>query len=82
MSREITDICAQCHNFAMKEYPEQARTGKGRCTGYDGSMAPLRDPFVAWDNRACVLYTRSPNQAARVQWFEAQQVKQHPERQS
>jgi hypothetical protein len=45
-------------------------------------MAPLRDPFVAWDNRACVLYTRSPNQAARVQWFEAQQVKQHPERQS
>lgn len=76
MSRGEAEICAQCHNFAMKEYPEQARAGKGRCTGYDGSMAPLRDPFVAWDSRSCVLYTRSPNQAKRVEWFEEQAAKQ------
>jgi hypothetical protein len=79
MSRVSTDICAQCHNFAMKEYPDQAKAGKGRCTGYDGSFTPLREPFVAWDNRACVLYTRSPNQAVRVQWFEAQAAKTQQE---
>jgi hypothetical protein len=79
MSRGEAEVCAQCHKFAMKEYPEQARAGKGRCTGYDGSFAELRDPFVAWDNRACVLYTRSPNQAARVQWFEAQEAKPQQE---
>lgn len=76
MSRQSTDICAQCRNFAMKEYPEQARQGKGCCKGYDGTMAPLRDPFVAWDNRECVLFARSSNEAARVEWFEAQVAKQ------
>lgn len=77
MSRQAHEVCAQCHKFAMKEYPEQAKEGRGRCTGYDGSFAPLRDPFVSWDSRACVRYMRSPNQAARLQWFQKQQQEQN-----
>ena len=80
MIRGEAEVCAQCRNFAMKEYPDLARAGKGRCTGYDDSMAPLKNPVVAWDNRPCVLYSRSPNQKARVQWFEEQEAKrQQPE---
>lgn len=79
MSRGEAEVCAQCGYFAMKEYPELARAGKGRCTGYDDAIVPLRDPVVPWDQRTCVLYTRARNQTERVKWFETQDAKRRQE---
>ena len=78
MTRQSEDICAQCKNLTGKGAREQWAAGKGRCTGYDNSVAPLSNPFVAWNTRACVLFEkdRDPKrQVAREQWSEQQKAK-------
>jgi hypothetical protein len=76
VSRQSTDICAMCKHFKMKEYPEHARVGLGRCVGYDGTMAPLINPFVPWATKACVRYARPTNTKERLAWIEKRQGKQ------
>ncbi|HBI70704.1 MAG TPA: hypothetical protein DDZ22_17370 [Massilia sp.] len=71
------DICAQCAHFKMKEYPEHARVGLGRCMGYDGTFTPLLNPFRAWGTKACARFSRDwAGRAARQAWIDKQNVKQ------
>jgi hypothetical protein len=76
MSQAIEEICAMCKHFKMKEYPEHARVGLGRCMGYDGTMAPLINPFVNWGTKACKNYVRPANRAERVDWVEKRMQKE------
>lgn len=39
MSRH--DPCAMCEHFRTAGYPDQAREGKGRCTGFEQPGKPL-----------------------------------------
>jgi len=71
--RQSEDICAQCKNLTGKGAREQWAVGKGRCTGYDDGMAPLNDPIVAWNTRACIWFERDRDKerrAAREKWIE------------
>jgi len=79
MTRQSEDICAQCKNLTGKGYREQWAAGKGRCTGYDDGMAQLRDPFVAWNARACIWFDRDKDpkrREAREQWIEERRAKE------
>lgn len=60
----------------MKEYPDHARVGLGRCVGYDSTMAPLINPFVPWSKKKCVRYARPANRAERVEWVEKRMAKE------
>jgi len=72
MSAEPGDICAQCKHFRMKEYPDHARVGLGRCMGYDKAQ-PLSNPFHSWRTRACVRFERDwAGKATREAWIEKQ----------
>lgn len=66
MSR--TDTCALCEFFSLRDSP-RASEGIGRCSGYDGH-APVAEPFVAWNGRACVHFGKAPDMAERLQWIE------------
>ena len=66
-----TNICAQCKHFRMKEYPDHARVGLGRCMGYDGTMAELKNPFYAWGTKACTRFKMDfDGKAQRDAWIE------------
>lgn len=69
------EICAHCQNFKMKDYPEHARAGLGRCMGYDGTRAPLINPFVPWTTPACGRFLKATDMAKRVAWVEKRQGK-------
>lgn len=71
MSEQST-ICALCQHFKMKEYPDHARVGAGRCMGYDGTREQLIHPFLSWKTRACVRYARARNIAEREAWVAKQ----------
>jgi hypothetical protein len=73
------DICALCHHFKMKEYPQHAKVGLGRCMGYDGTHTQLNQPFVPWMTKACKRYERPANRAERLTWVEKQQAKKPKE---
>lgn len=61
--------CATCHWFTTKDDPEQAKHGIGACKGYDEPV----QPFVAWDNKFCVLYRRAADpQGHRVAFVQRQ----------
>lgn len=64
-------ICAQCEHFGMKDHPEQAKHGIGRCKGYDGHVAPV-EPFVPWNAPHCVLYGKAKDIGQRMRWIEKQ----------
>lgn len=64
-------ICAQCESFSLKEHPEQAKAGIGRCHGYDGWAGPVQ-PFVRWDAPHCVLYGSAKDIGVRLRWIEKQ----------
>lgn len=70
------EVCAMCQHFKMKEYPEHARVGLGRCMGYDRTNAQLINPFVPWQTKACTRYARPTNKAERVAWVEARSKKE------
>ncbi|GEM_PF-2634781 len=76
--RRDDDICAMCEHLTTKGYPEYMARGEGRCTGYDGSATPLTNPFVTWNNRACVLFDRERDpeaRAVRERWIAKQKAK-------
>lgn len=70
------EICALCKHFKMKEYPEHARVGIGRCMGYDKALTQLANPFVPWKTKACVRYARPANKAERVAWVEKRRAQE------
>jgi len=77
MTHSSKDICAQCKHFKMKEYPQHAAVGIGRCTGYDGRIAPLDNPFLPWGTAACSRFSRDwQTRAAREQWIEKRRAKE------
>lgn len=57
-------ICATCEHFTVKDYPQQAENGLGRCTAYDQGES-LAISFVAWNQQFTVLYRPAQNMAAR-----------------
>lgn len=76
MIRLREEVCAHCQTFHMKEYPEHAVKGEGRCSGYDEGFAQLRNPFVRWDTPACALYTKALDMPPRRAWIEKQRAKE------
>jgi len=77
MSTEPGDICAQCKHFRMKEYPDHARVGLGRCMGYDKAIHQLRNPFVPWRTKACVRFDRDwAKKAEREDWIERRRAQE------
>ena len=71
------DICAQCTHFKMKEYPEHAKIGLGRCMGYDGTCAELTNPFRPWGAKACARFSQDwAGRATRQAWIDKQHAKQ------
>lgn len=69
------DMCARCKHFKMREYPEHARVGLGRCMGYDAAQ-PLRNPFVPWSTKPCARFSRAADVEKRQEWIDKQQAKQ------
>ena len=77
MTAPAGDICAQCTHFKMKEYPEHARVGLGRCVGYDATFTPLLNPFHAWSTKACRRFSQDwAGRAQRQAWIDKQRAKQ------
>jgi hypothetical protein len=76
MTTQADNICALCKHFKMKEYPKHAEIGLGRCMGYEGTMAPLNNPFLPWKTKACVRYARPSNRAAREAWVAQQRAQE------
>lgn len=69
----MSRICARCDHFRMKDHPEQAALGMGRCHGYDGHVAPV-EPFVRWDAKFCVNYSRAKDWQTRDRWIARQEA--------
>jgi hypothetical protein len=76
MTAKIEEICAMCKHFKMKEYPQHAREGLGRCMGYDKDRTALINPFVQWKRKACVRFALGPKITERLAWIEKQEAKQ------
>lgn len=68
------DNCARCRHFKMKEYPEHAKVGLGRCSGYDSGQQ-LINPFLSWSTKPCARFDRAPDVVIRQEWIEKQQAK-------
>jgi hypothetical protein len=75
MNHGPDDICARCKHFKMKEYPQHAKVGIGRCFGYDNAMTPLKNPFTPWSTKACARYRRDWDER-RDAWIAKQQAKE------
>lgn len=69
------EICATCGHFKMKEYPEHARVGVGRCAGGAGRVDQVA-PFLPWSRAACDRYAPARNMAERTAWVEKRQAAQ------
>jgi hypothetical protein len=79
MTTKIQEICAMCKHFKMKEYPQHAREGLGRCMGYDNDRTALINPFVPWGRKACVRFALGSKITERLAWIEKQQAKRQHE---
>ena len=62
--------CGLCGHFKMKEYPEHAKVGIGRCAVRAGARPDRIAPFLPWKTAACERYTAAPNLADRKAWIE------------
>jgi len=62
--------CALCGHFKMKEYPEHARVGLGRCAVRAPTRADQIAPFLPWATPACERYVAAPNIEDRKAWIE------------
>lgn len=62
--------CALCRNFKMKEYPEHARVGLGRCTVRASTRADRIAPFLPWETPTCERYVAALNIEDRKAWIE------------
>lgn len=69
------EICATCGHFKMKEYPEHARVGVGRCAGGAARVDQVK-PFLPWSRAACDRYRAAPNMAERAAWVEKRRAAQ------
>jgi len=71
MTEEINDICALCKHFKMREYPEHARVGLGRCMGYDNDpVTKLANPFIPWGKKKCARFKQDyAGTEKRVEWI-------------
>lgn len=67
--RARNEICALCGHFKMKEYPEHAKVGLGRCTGCAARVDVIA-PFLPWKSLACGRYTPAANVGDRQAWIE------------
>jgi len=73
MTQPVGDICAHCKHFKMKEYPDHAKVGLGRCMGYDKDFTKLANPFHAWSTKACKRFSQDwAGRAARQAWIDKQ----------
>lgn len=52
MTQQSTNVCALCGHFKMKEYPEHAKVGLGRCAGRAARVDVIA-PFLPWASPAC-----------------------------
>lgn len=75
MNHGPDDICARCQHFRMREYPEHAAVGLGRCHGYDKEFTQLANPFVYWGTAACAKYSRSWDEKRDV-WIAKRQAQE------
>lgn len=62
--------CALCGHFKMKEYPEHAKVGLGRCAGRGSGRVDQIRPFLPWSRPACDRYVPAPNLADREAWIQ------------
>jgi hypothetical protein len=69
------DNCARCKHFKMKEYPDHARVGLGRCAGYDHGQQ-LINPFLHWSTKPCARFYRAADVMVRQEWIDKQRAKQ------
>jgi len=67
--------CALCGHFKVKEYPEHAKVGIGRCASRAGARADQIAPFLPWKTPACERFVPAPNVAERLAWVEKKQPK-------
>lgn len=65
--------CALCGHFKMKEYPEHAKVGIGRCAARGGVRPDRIAPFLPWKSPTCERYTAAPNMGDRKAWIEKRQ---------
>lgn len=65
-----SEICALCGHFKMKEYPEHAKVGLGRCAVRAAVRADRIAPFLPWATPACQRYMAAPNIEDRKAWIE------------
>lgn len=74
MSAEIKAICALCKHFKMKDYPQHAAVGIGRCHGYDGDpFTKLKNPFIPWGMKKCARFAQDwASTVKRIAWVEKQ----------
>lgn len=70
------DMCARCKHFKMKDYPEHARVGLGRCMGYDDATTPLKNPFTPWSGKPCARFFRAADVETRQKWIDKQLAKE------
>ena len=66
----IDKPCALCGHFKMKEYPEHARVGIGRCSVRAAARPDRIVPFLPWATPACPRYVAAPNIEDRKAWIE------------
>ena len=62
------EICALCGHFKMKEYPEHAKVGVGRCDGRATGRVDVIKPFLPWNRAACERYAVPTNLDDRKAW--------------
>ena len=62
--------CALCGHFKMKEYPEHAKVGLGRCSVRAAKRADRIAQFLPWAESACERYVAAPNIEERRAWIE------------
>jgi hypothetical protein len=79
MTGQIEEICAMCKHFKMKDFPQHAAVGLGRCMGYDKDLTALINPFVPWGRKACVRFALGAKITERLAWIERQEAKTQKE---
>lgn len=73
MMQQSTSVCALCSHFKMKEYPEHAKVGLGRCAGHAARVDVIA-PFLPWKTPACGRYSLATNVGDRQAWIEKRQA--------
>lgn len=74
-TRTGEDVCACCQYFKMKDHPQHAAIGLGRCHGYDNWPNRLDNPFTPWTTKSCNKFVRATDYEARQEWVARQRAK-------